>query len=114
MNASTHEVRATRTATPVLVLAVEPVPGLRVYEEPEELCHPDGNTHPWRLGHHSGLAMAAFTSQDDAVNAARQVADFADWTRPADELRTDTDFDLTGYYDRLMETTSGLIIANAA
>lgn len=114
MNASTHEVRATRTATPVLVPAVEPVPGLRVYEEPEELRHPDGNTHPWRLGHHSGLAMAAFTSQDDAVNAARQVADFADWTRPADELRTDTDFDLTGYYDRLMETTSGLIIANAA
>lgn len=111
MNASTHEVRATRTATPVLVLAIEPVPGLRVYEEPDELRHPDGDTHLWRLGHHSGLAMAAFASQDDAVNAARQVADFADWTRPADELRADQSFDLTGYYDRLMETTSGLIIA---
>ncbi|MFF2383676.1 hypothetical protein [Streptomyces sp. NPDC058108] len=111
MNASTHEVRATRTATPVLVLAIEPVPGLRVYEEPEELRHPDGAAYPWRLGHHSGLAMAAFASRDDAVNAAHQVAGFADWTRPADELRADAGFDLTGYCDRLMETTTGLIIA---
>ena len=111
MNASTHEVRATRTATPVLVQAIEPVPGLRVYEEPEELRHPDGDSHPWRLGHHSGLAMAAFASRDDAINGARQVADCADWTRPADELRADPGFDLTGYYDRLMEKTSGLLIA---
>jgi hypothetical protein len=58
--------------------------------------------------------MAAFDSRDDAINAARQIADFADWTRPADELRTDPDFDLTGYYDRLMETTRGLIIPRAA
>jgi hypothetical protein len=111
VNASTHEVRATRAATPVLVLAIEPVPGLHVYEEPEELRHPDGGALLWRLGHHSGYPMAAFDSQDDAVNAARQVADFADWTRPADDLRADQSFDLTGYYDRLMEHTSGLIIA---
>ena len=111
MNASTHEVRATRTATPFLTLAVEPVPGLRVYEQPDELRRPgDDATHPWRLGHHSGLAMAAFASQDDAIHGAHQVADFADWTRAADELRTDPGFDLTGYYDRLMEKTSGLLV----
>jgi hypothetical protein len=111
VNASTYEVRATRTATPVLVQAVEPVPGLHVYHQPDELQQPgDDATHPWRLGHHSGLAMAAFDSQDDAINAARQIADFADWTRPADELRADPDFDRPGYFDRLMDTTRGLII----
>ena len=115
MNASTHEVRASQTATPVLVPAIEPVPGLHVYEQPEELRGPgDDTTYPWRLGHHSGLAMAAFTTKDEAINAAREVAEFADWTRPADDLRADQDFDLTGYYDRLMEKTCGLLIANAA
>lgn len=112
MNASTHEVRARQNATPVLVLAIEPVPGLHVYEEPEELRGPgDDTSHPWRLGHHSGYPLAAFTTQDEAVAAAHTVADFADWTRGADELRNDPDFDLTGYYDRLMEKTRGLIIA---
>ncbi|MFE5368114.1 hypothetical protein [Streptomyces mirabilis] len=110
MNASTYEVRASQTATPVLALAIEPVPGLHVYEQPEELRGPGDVTHPWRLGHHSGLVMAAFDSQDDAVNAARQIADFADWTRPADDLRADPGFDLDGYCDRLMEKTRGLLI----
>lgn len=115
MNASTHEVRARQAATPVLVPAIEPVPGLHVYEQPEELRGPgDETTHPWRLGHHSGLAMAAFTTKDEAVAAAREVAAFADWTRPADDLRADEDFDLTGYYDRLMEKTRGLLIPKAA
>jgi hypothetical protein len=110
VNASTHEVKVTTTATPVLVQAIEPVPGLRVYEEPEELRHPAGDGYQWRLGHHSGLAMAAFADQEDAVNAAHQVAGFADWTREAEDLRTDPDFDLTGYCDRLMEKTSGLLM----
>ncbi|MGW0904941.1 hypothetical protein [Streptomyces sp. NPDC002853] len=93
-------------------MAVEPVPGLRVYEQPDELRSDADITHPWRLGHHSGLAMAAFASQEDALNGAHQVAEFADWTRAADELRADPGFDLTGYYDRLMEKTSGLLIAD--
>jgi hypothetical protein len=111
MSASTHEVKFANTAAPVLVQAIEPVPGLRVYEEPEELRHPAGDGYQWRLGHHSGLAMAAFADKDDAINAAHQVADFADWTRPAEDLRTDPDFDLAGYCDRLMEMTGGLLIS---
>lgn len=111
MNASTYEVKTSQAATPVLVLAVEPMPGLHVYEQPEELRRPgDDATHQWRLGHHSGLPMAAFTTQDEAVQAANTVAEFADWTRSADELRTDPDFDLSGYYDRLMQNTRGLLI----
>lgn len=112
MNAETHEVVARTGATPVLVLAVEPVPGLRVYEQPAELRGPgDDTTHPWRLGHHSGYAMAAFTTKDEAVEAAREIAGFTDWTRTVDELRADPDFDLSGYYDRLMQKTAGLLVA---
>lgn len=112
MNASTHEVRATRTATPVLVQAIEPVPGLHVYEQPEELRGPgDDTTHPWRLGHHSGYAMAAFTTKSEAIAAAREVAPFADWTRNADDLRTQPGFDIDDYFDRLMANTRGLLIA---
>lgn len=111
MNASTYEVRARESATPVLALAIEPVPGLHVYEQPEELRGPGDVTHPWRLGHHSGYAMAAFATKAEATYAAHAVAEFADWTRSAEELRGDPDFDLTGYYDRLMERTDGLLIA---
>jgi|SRR5690606_38962723 hypothetical protein len=112
MNASTHEVIARTGATPVLVQAIEPVPGLHVYQQPEELRGPgDDTTHPWRLGHHSGYAMAAFTTKDEAVEAARQVADFTDWTRKAADLRTHPGFDLDGYFDRLMEKTRGLLVA---
>ncbi len=112
MNAFTHEVRVTSTATPVLVQAIEPVPGLRVYEQPEELRGPgDETSHPWRLGHHSGYAMAAFPTRDEAVAAAHSVADFTDWTRNARDLRTRPGFDIDHYFDRLMETTRGLLIA---
>ncbi|MFI2764894.1 hypothetical protein ACH5A3_39700 [Streptomyces echinatus] len=101
--------------TPLLVPATEPVPGLHVYEQPEQLRGPgDGTTHPWRLGHHSGLPLAAFPTQLDATGAAHEVADFADWTRSADALRADQDFNLSGYYDRLMERTNALIIARSA
>ncbi|MFD9392953.1 hypothetical protein ACFWBB_20245 [Streptomyces sp. NPDC060000] len=80
------------------------MPGLHVYERPEELrATGDDTTHPWRLGHHPGLTLAAFPSQDDARRAAYEVAAFADRTRSAEDLRTDPSFDLSGYFDRLME-----------
>jgi hypothetical protein len=112
MNASAHEVIARGGATPALTLAIEPVPGLRVYQQPEELWGPgDDATHPWRLGHHSGYAMAAFATRDEAIAAAHQIADFTDWTRSADDLRANPGFDLDGYFDRLMEKTRGLLVA---
>jgi hypothetical protein len=112
--AAPHEIRTGGAPTAVQVLAVEPVPGLHVYEQPEDLRGPgDETTHPWRLGHHSGLPLAAFPSQDDALRAAYEVAAFADWTRDAEDLRADASFDLSGYYDRLMERTNGLLIARS-
>lgn len=114
MTATAYEVKVSQAATPVLTLATEPVPGLHVYHQPDELHSPGDDSHPWRLGHHSGYAMAAFASQDAATQAAQLIANFADWTRTADDLRADPAFDLTGYYDRLMEHTDGLLIARTA
>ncbi|MGC5533969.1 hypothetical protein [Streptomyces sp. SR-10] len=91
--------------------AVEPVPGLHVYELPDAHREEgDGEGTPWRLGHHSGRALAAFSSEDDALRAAREVADLADWTRPAEGLRTNEDFDLDEYVDRIETRANGLLI----
>lgn len=91
MNASTHEVRASRTATPVLVNAIEPVPGLRVYEQPEELRTPAEDTYVWRIGHHSGLSIAKFETKRHAEAAVELIAPIADWTRSVDDLEADSD-----------------------
>ncbi|MDP5310467.1 hypothetical protein [Streptomyces poriferorum] len=110
MQSTTHELRVRQHATPVLVQAIEPQPGLRVYMQPEELQGP-GEQQLWRLGHHSGHPLAAFETRAEAERAAAVIADYTDWTRSAEDLRTDRDFDLTGYYDQLMEHTTALIIA---
>jgi hypothetical protein len=87
------------------------VPGLHVYELPvEHREEGDGVANPWRLGHHSGKALAAFPSQDDALRAAREVADLTNWTRSAEDLRTDADLDLEEYVDRMETRTNGLFI----
>lgn len=103
MNASTYEVRASQTATPVLVQAVEPVPGLHVYEQPEELRSHADSPYLWRLGHHSGLVIAVAMYEDDAIRGAKKIADRADWTRGVEELRAAIDAD--GLYEDLSWTS---------
>jgi hypothetical protein len=110
MNASTHEVRSSRTATPVLVQAVEPVPGLFVYEQPEEL-RKVGEIHLWRLGHYSGLVIAKFEHQADAEAAAERIAAFADWRGAAAELRADDDL-ANKVYRVIVYDTPGVFQAN--
>ncbi|MFJ2094721.1 hypothetical protein ACIOEW_36525 [Streptomyces sp. NPDC087901] len=73
--ASTYEISLHGSATTVAVQAVEPVPGLHIYRLPEALHGPADATHPWRLGHHSRLALVAASSHDDALRAAREIAD---------------------------------------
>lgn len=90
---------------------MEPVPGLHVYELPDAHREEgDREGTPWRLGHHSGKVLAAFPSEDDALRAAREVADLTDWTRPAEDLRTNEDFDLDEYADRIETRPNGLLI----
>lgn len=95
------------------VVGVEPVPGLRVFELPEDLREEgDGAANPWRLTHHSGLGLAAFPSREDALRGAREVADLTDWTRTPQELRADADLDLDldEYIDRILHRTNGLLM----
>lgn len=99
MTVVVHEVRSSRTATPVLVQAIEPVPGLFVYEQPDELKKP--TEIKWRIGHRSGLVVAVAMFQEDAVRGAQLIADLAVWTQSADELRASVKtLDL---YDRLAD-----------
>lgn len=97
MNVITHEVRASQTATPVLVQAVEPVPGLFVYEQPDELKKPTEIN--WRIGHHSGLSIAVAIFEEDAIRGAKKIAELADWTQTAEALQQDVD--ATELYDAL-------------
>lgn len=52
--------------------AVQPVPGLFVYQLPEHLRHP---YYPWLLGHTSGKCIAAFEQYGHAMEAADVIAD---------------------------------------
>ncbi|QLJ01481.1 hypothetical protein HZZ00_10915 [Streptomyces sp. NEAU-sy36] len=86
--------------------AVQPVPGLFVYQLPEHLRHP---YYPWLLGHTSGKCIAAFERYGHAMEAADIIADFTDWTRTADELIADVD--AYTLCDRIESFTAGLFVS---
>lgn len=110
MTVSTHEVRASQTATPVLVQATEPVPGLRIYLQPEELRKPGENIYLWRIGHHSGLSIAKFETRKHAEAAAEVLATLTDWTQGTGDLEADH-----GLRDRTQELvdihTAGIFLS---
>lgn len=112
MTVTTHEVRASQTATPVLVQATEPAPGLRVYEQPEELRKAGETKHLWRLGHHSGLLIAKFENQADAEVAGESIGALGDWTRSAKDLRADDDL-ANKAYRQITYETPGIFTASA-
>lgn len=74
---------------PRIVTATSPVPGLHVYEIPDDVDQP--SAYRWRLGHHSGLLIAAAMYEDDAIRGAQKIADLADWTQDYAELRANVD-----------------------
>ena len=77
--------------------AVQPVPGLFVYQLPDHLRHPH---FPWLIGHHEGKCIAAFERYGHAMEAAEVIADFTDWTRTAAELIATVDaLDLSDLID---------------
>lgn len=90
------------------VEAAEPVPGLRIYQHP---TIPVGaGTYPIILGHHSGCALARFETRSDAEGAAHEIADYADWTRTVDDLRTAADVDGDAVMQRLVYFTPAVPI----
>jgi hypothetical protein len=79
------------------VPATSPVPGLLVYEIPDEVEPLSGLR--WSLGHHSGLLIASAMYEDDAIRGAHKIADMANWTKNAADLRGQVDQDRL--YERL-------------
>ncbi|MGW2251385.1 hypothetical protein ACWCXH_14390 [Kitasatospora sp. NPDC001660] len=78
-----HEIRATDGTNTV---QAEPLPsGLYVYEIPADVDR--GELCRWRIGHHSGRYIASFRDHDAALRGAESLADWADWTLDATELR---------------------------
>ncbi|MFB7500087.1 hypothetical protein ACFC09_36310 [Streptomyces sp. NPDC056161] len=73
------------------VAATSPVPGLFVYEIPDEV-EPE-SIHRWSVGHHSGLLIASAMDEADALRGAHTIADLADWTKDVDALRAQVDRD---------------------
>lgn len=70
---------------PVIVQAQQAGPGLYVYEVPDSVDV--GAPCRWRVGHHSGLAVARFETAEAAHAGAEAVASWADWTCDADTVR---------------------------
>ena len=99
------------TAT-ISLPSVVPVPGLHVYELPEDLREEgDGVANPWRLRHHSGLVLAAFPLKEDALRGAREIADLSDWTRSAGDITAAPSFDVDDYAGRLTGRTNALLVS---
>lgn len=71
---------------PETVQAQPAAPGLYVYEIPANVD--EGAPCRWRLGHHSGLQIARAATAEVAHQMAAALADWVDWTGPADCLKS--------------------------
>ncbi|MEV7364305.1 hypothetical protein [Streptomyces sp. NPDC091299] len=86
--------------------AVQPVPGLYVYQLPQHLRH---HVYSWLIGHASGKCIAAFVHRSHALGAVDVIADFTDWTQTAADLIANVDaHDLR---DLIENRTVGVFIA---
>lgn len=70
---------------PTTVQARGFVPGLLVYRIPDHVDVMSGRR--WRLGHHTGLVLAAALAEHEAHAGAHEIGALADWTLGADDLR---------------------------
>ena len=82
MTNATHAIRILRSDNPIPVQATEASPGLYVYQLPDAV-NPD-DLYRWRIGHHTGVAVAVAMSEENALAGAAAVADLTDWTQAAD------------------------------
>ncbi|WP_392750628.1 hypothetical protein [Streptomyces sp. LN590] len=74
-----------RVGTTTTVDAVQPVPGLFVFRLPDD--YQPASPHRWRIGHHSGLAIADAMRHEDIVKGAELLGTLADWTQDATALQ---------------------------
>ncbi len=87
-----HQLHTIRTSQDdYTVEAVSPVPGLWIYKIPDEV--EPATAFRWRIGHHTGTAIACALYEADVKRAAKTIADLADWTKSPEELRAEVDAD---------------------
>jgi hypothetical protein len=78
----TRAIRILRSESPIHVQATEAGPGLYVYQLPETVN--PGDPYRWRIGHHTGRAIATAISKQNAIAGAAAIAGLADWAQLAD------------------------------
>ena len=110
MNTATVRLTVPRSALGPITVDAHPVtPGLYI--------HPTSgsdNYRPcdqWRLAHHSGRAVGAFPTEEQARQAGADVADLADWTRSREEIAEPGAVDLWELSERLL-LAGGILLRN--
>lgn len=92
------------------VNAIEPVPGLYIYRGlPYSRC---GEEFHWHIGHHSGLIIASAPSAVVARQVVAEIADLADWTRTAEDLKADPSVDGAEVRERIVYRTDAVFHRN--
>ncbi|MFJ7000582.1 hypothetical protein ACIQWY_11460 [Streptomyces albidoflavus] len=87
------------SAGPLSVPASEPVPGLHVFEIPTNVS--PNSVHRWITSHHDGVALASFTTETAATDAAQAVGPLANWTLTA--MTTANEISLSDNTDHLLD-----------
>jgi hypothetical protein len=85
MTVADHTITANEGTQPATVEAQQHPCGLLTYAIPDNF-EPDSN-YRWRVGHHSGLVVAAGITEADVIAAVPVLAPLADWTADAAVLR---------------------------
>lgn len=82
-----HVIDADHRTVKAVVAAIEHPCGLLTYRIPDSDDWEPDTHYVWRVGHHSGLCVAAALTEQGAINAVGILADLTDWTASADTVK---------------------------
>lgn len=83
--ATHHDISTGGGCTHTTVGAVEHPCGLLTYRVPDDW--EPGTYYPWRVGHHSGVCIAAAHTEQGAIEAVAILANLTDWTASTDAIK---------------------------
>lgn len=105
-----HHVVQLRGKPACTVNAIQPHPGLFVYRGLP--CNRCGESYYWHVSHHSGLLIASAPSGLVALDVVNEIAELADWTRPAMDLAADPLVDASEVRERIIFRTGAVFHMN--
>jgi hypothetical protein len=92
------------------VNAIQPHPGLFVYcDLAYSRC---GEVFQWHVSHHEGLLIASAPSALVALEVVEEIAELADWTRPAKDIAADPAVDAAEVRERILYRTDAVFHTN--